>query len=100
VGEVVFVFGPARRVSVSDEDARYLLNSWFRFRGGGLAGLKLTGATRAALETGAEIQLTEAMRKDLLEVLDKVEEDGRLGTGRLPELRDEARSPIELPPAG
>jgi hypothetical protein len=97
VGEVVFVFGPTRRVSVSDEDARYLAESWFK-SWGGQAGIKLTGATRTALQTGEEIRLTEGMRQELLAVLDKVEEDGRLGTGGLLELHDEARVPIVLPP--
>ena len=90
MGDVVFVFGPKRRVSVSDEDASYLAESWFRWEGS-LAGIKLTGDTRTALKTGGEIRLTEEMRQVLLGVLDKVAEDGRLGTGSLPELRFEAR---------
>jgi hypothetical protein len=89
---VVYVFGPTRRVSVSDKDARYLVKSWLGSEPS-LAGIGLNGATKAALESGEEVRLTEEMRQVLLGVLDKVAEDGRLGDLRA--LHDEALSPIE-----
>jgi hypothetical protein len=96
MGNVVFVFGPSRRVTVSREDAWYLAESWLKGEAS-RAGMRLRGGTQAALETG-EVRMTDGMREVLLAVLEAVDKVGHLNTEGLVALREEARTPVEFPP--
>jgi len=97
VADVVYVFGPTRRVSVSDEDARYLVKSWLGSKGS-LAGVRLNGDTKTALETGAEVTLTSGMNEVLVADLYEVEAEGNLNTEGLRALQREARKGVEFSP--
>lgn len=91
--DVVFVFGRHCRVTLSHDDAEWLTTSWYT-REGGLAGARLQGAIKRALETGDPVMMTEPMRIVLRDITDAIEAAGRLTTEGLRALWEEARKPI------